>query len=74
MVYQEGDNMETVGVVSWGIAGCPADGASVMARLNLRASEHMSETHIGGGGNRDTFPLIFSKEGDRLTKGKERKN
>ena len=50
VVYQEGDNMETVGVVSWGIAGCPANGASVMARLNLSASEQLAETHTGGGG------------------------
>ena len=71
MVYQEGDNMETVGVVSWGIAGCPANGASVMARLNLRTSENLAETHTGWGGDRDTFPLKFSKEG--ITKRKEKK-
>lgn len=33
VIFRNGDNYETIGIVSWGITGCQAGKASVMARV-----------------------------------------
>ena len=33
VIFRNGDNYETIGIVSWGIQGCQAGKASVMARV-----------------------------------------
>ena len=33
VIFRNGDNYETIGIVSWGIEGCQAGKASVMARV-----------------------------------------
>jgi len=49
VIYKNGDNYETIGIVSWGIEGCQAGAPSVMARVTYFLSwiqQEISDSNI----------------------------